>query len=153
MKKQLLELKVDLKNPKPDRRVTRDWAKGATFPTGLYLLTTEDHSLGKHEFSVNVITKIDAHGKVSMRRISEVSDEKQFNVLKDALQPVEPDPQSLRHLIALNEYAYYDNTFDILEWLLAKGVIDANQIEKAVTELDKQWEEEEDQQWEEIENG
>ena len=143
----LHELTTECKNPKPDRRRKDDWFCQPLFPTGLYCLVNETYEVehGGKTLGSKVVQTFLKIGWMSARHgsVNCNADEEAFAALLTHTSPIEPDPRSLQHLMALHPDIEPQWLGDALAWLLKHGVVNQEQIQIAIAGVLQKWEEEE----------
>ena len=134
--KQILKLSKDIKNPKPDGRVTRDWRGAKTFAAGLRLVVRVEERktsipCGVEDVTYKIITLTSRGLGLTL---TPHNDEKRVSPIVRASEVVAP---TATEILAAERM---DFPSEVLDFLMSSGMLSAEALRMALIALDKKWE-------------
>jgi len=130
-------LDAPVKNPKPDRRQRYDWRAAPEWPKGKELTVFLELHRGSEGQTFKRLAIRETWGRWTFQVL--YADEAEY--LTRHLVPAVPTPDlTVREL--LDKHHAHDDTFAVLVRLLRDGVIDADQIDQALTAINAEYDQE-----------
>jgi len=131
--KQVIELPREIRNPKPDGRVTRDWRGAKTFAAGLRLVVrVEERPCGVEDVTYKIITLTSSRGLGLT--LTPHNDEKRVSPIVRASEVV---AATATEILAAERM---DFPREVLDFLMSSGMLSAEALRMALIALDKKWE-------------
>lgn len=134
----IYELSKDVKNPKPDRRTTRDWRAIPVWEKGTRFLILEDRELGYPR-----LTRLGSyhHEDVSLLQSRSLRESKTFTILEELVPALVRVPGPEAEMRFWFERTCYGDSFayDALEKLFVEGKIDIAWLSAFEAELNHKY--------------